>query len=521
MGRASVIAPRVRMPDIGPMPLSDRPLERDVTRAGRVPRTIALAVVLLFAAARQPIGAQPTAALRYGTGAWEPDSLGNHRAVVHVTASAPAVFVRILWRRRDATPEQVNTVVIDVRTQQRVRNVARMIVNREFGDLVFEAQAAGDYYVYYLPYTGTFKSNYPKITYRMPEITASPSWLQANGLGDGAAARGAYRSLPAAPVTGFDAVDAFSQFTPMEYTASASEIVTLRAQHPNAPFLAFPESRALSIRMTDAIPRTWAERGAFQPFSGSALRGEYFTFQIGVWADRGAVDSLRYSASDFTRRGSRDVIRASRVNAINLEGVDWTGRRFSRALQVAKGSVQALWFGVDVPRAATPGEYEGRIALSSRGAAPRVINVVLRVQPDTAINHGDDAPEHLTRLRWLNSQIATDAGVVRPYVPMRVVGNTVSLLGRTLSFGADGFPTRIRSFFSANNMRIDTSARDVLAAPVRLTVRDAFGAVVPLTGRAPRVLQQAAGAVAWETVRAGRGLRMRVHATAEFEGTTE
>ncbi len=503
------------------MPHTHRPLAPCVTRASRASHTIALAVVLLLATAQQLIGAQPAAALRYGTGTWEPDSLGNHRAVVHVTAAAPAVFVRIPWRRRDATPELVNAVVIEGRTQQRVRNVARMVVNREFGDLVFEAQAAGDYYVYYLPYTGTFKSNYPKITYRLPEATAAAAWLQANGLGDGAAERGAYRSLPAAQVTGFDAVDAFSQFTAMEYAASASEIATLRAQHPGAPFLAFPESRALSIRMTDAIPRTWAERGAFQPFSGSALRGEYFTFQIGVWAERSAVDSLRYSASAFTRRGSRDVIPASRVNAINLEGIDWSGQRFTRALQVAKGSVQALWFGVDVPRAATPGDYEGRITLASRGAAPRVINVVLRVQPDTAINHGDDAPENLTRLRWLNSQIATDAGIVRPYVPMRLVGNTVSLLGRILNFGADGFPSRIRSFFSANNTRIETSARDVLAAPVRFTVHDASGAVVPFTGAAPRVLQQAAGAVGWETTRTGSGLHLRVHATAEFEGTTE
>ena len=503
------------------MPLSDRPLTLNVIRGSRTPRTTALAVVLWLAVAQQPIHAQPTAALRYGTGTWEPDSLGNHRAVVHLTAAAPAVFVRIPWRRRDATPEQVNAVVIDARTQQRVRNVARMNVGREFGDLVFEAQTAGDYYVYYLPYTGTFKSNYPKITYRVPEPTASATWLQANGLGDGAAARDAYRALPAAQVTGFDAVDAFSQFTPMEYTASASEIATLRAQHPDASFLAFPESRALSIRMTDAIPRTWAERGAFQPLSGSALRGEYFTFQIGVWADRNVVDSLRYSASAFTRRGSRDVIPATRVNAINLEGIDWSGQRFTRALQVAKGSVQALWFGVDVPPAATPGDYDGRITLMSRGAAPRVINVVLRVQRDTAINHGDDAPENLTRLRWLNSQIATDAGVVRPYVPMRLAGNTVSLLGRALSFGADGFPSRIRSFFSANNTRIETSARDVLASPVRFTVRDASGAVVALTGAPPRVLQQAAGAVAWETTRAGSGLRLRVHATAEFEGTTE
>jgi hypothetical protein len=36
-----------------------------------------------------------------GNNSWNPDSLGNHRAVVNVTTAGPAAKVTIEWRRRD------------------------------------------------------------------------------------------------------------------------------------------------------------------------------------------------------------------------------------------------------------------------------------------------------------------------------------------------------------------------------------------------------------------------------------
>ena len=36
----------------------------------------------------------------FGTGVWDADRLGNHRAVIFVAEAADAVWVRIPWRRR-------------------------------------------------------------------------------------------------------------------------------------------------------------------------------------------------------------------------------------------------------------------------------------------------------------------------------------------------------------------------------------------------------------------------------------
>ena len=456
--------------------------------------------------------------LKYGTANWEADSLGNHRAVLQVDAAADEVRARIPWRRRDTLPDRVHLIVVSATSQQRIQNVERLRITREMGEIAFEAPTAGTYYVYYMPYTGTFRSNYPKITYREVQQTASPEWL-ARRVQRGAASGGS--RLPEARVVGFDAVNEFSRFTEMEYIAGAAESDSLRAAFPSAPFLAFAEDRTRSIRMQRDIPHTWATRGPFAPFRGVAKRGEYYTFQVGIWAHRAPVDSLSYRVTPLARRGGAEQIPASAVTVFNLEGVDWSGRPFTKAVSVPLNAVQALWFGVDVAPRTIPGDYEGTITISSRGARAQTVPLRITVQPATIVNHGDDDPSQLTRLRWLNSQLAADDDVAAPYIPMRVSGSTISLLGRTLTFGRDGFPASIQSYFTPNNTAVGTAAREILGAPIQFVVRDAAKQVVPWQGSAAVVTKQAAGSVGWEATRSAGALTMRSQATLEFDGTAE
>ena len=43
--------------------------------------------------------------------------------------------------------------------------------------------------------------------------------------------------------------------------------------------------------------------------------------------------------------------------------MDSAGQKFTRALPVAMGKVQAMWFGVEVPEAAAPGTYSGTLTI--------------------------------------------------------------------------------------------------------------------------------------------------------------
>ena len=80
----------------------------------------------------------------YGTGSWNNEELGNHRAVISVVKKADAVRVHIPWRRRDHNPEKKNIIIIDSKTGKRIINVIRVKVNREFGDLIFQPSTAPD-----------------------------------------------------------------------------------------------------------------------------------------------------------------------------------------------------------------------------------------------------------------------------------------------------------------------------------------------------------------------------------------
>src|ERR1700691_2410295 len=151
----------------------------------------------------------------YGVGAWDADSWGNQRVVVRVHDSGETVWAHLPWRRRDENPEAKEVLIVDAKTGNRIRNVVRVEVNREYGDFVFEpVSGSGDYYFYYLPYTGTIHSPYPKITYLPPERTASVEWLTRNDLLDLERVRANRGKFSASEVVEFQSVDEFNSFYP-------------------------------------------------------------------------------------------------------------------------------------------------------------------------------------------------------------------------------------------------------------------------------------------------------------------
>ena len=279
---------------------------------------------------------------------------------MRVEAPADAVLAHVAWRRRDAKPEAKEIVVIDAATGARVANVARASVTREAGDLVFQPQTApGDYYVYYLPFLMTGRSNYPTIDYPKPVDWADTEWLARNDLTREGLAGGAWRKLPAARVVEIQSSDAFEAFTPMEVIATAEETRALLEKHPGEAFLLFPEDRAHPIRMTGDLPKRWVDRGAGVPLDVEARPGEFVSLQVGLFAVDRDLEGVTVETGDVRARDGRVLVPGSALHSFDTRGVDWTGRDFRRDLAVAKGSVQALWLGVPVPANAAAGELRG------------------------------------------------------------------------------------------------------------------------------------------------------------------
>lgn len=477
-------------------------------------RRVALLLLLaLSASAPLRLCAQ---SIPYHIAEWERDSFGNHRAVVHVDSAAPAVQVMIPWRRRDFHPELKRVEVVNS-AGERVMNAVAPRVERESGDVVFAAATAGDYDIYYLPYQGTFRSNYPKISYRKPDSTASGEWRVASGVDAAGLASGKWKSLPRATVTEFDAVDSLSSFYPMELIATRAETEALRAAHPGAAYLLFPEDRTRPIKMPDDLPARWVS-GANGPVSGDPERGEFYSFQVGFWALRPVAD-ISVAFADLAGPNGA-VIPASSFESFNTGGVDWQGRRFAKRVAVDSGKVQALWCGVMIPETTAPGAYTGSVTLTAAGIST-TLPIHLSVSPTVIADHGDDDPWRLSRLRWLNSTLDLDTTLVPPYTPVVVRGNTVSVLGRTVALAAGGLPAQVRSWFTPEMTSVGRRPRALLAEPITLTALDSAGRMEAWTHGALHFTRKMPGAAAWEVKSSSGALSLLTRAQMEFDGNIE
>ena len=297
------------------------------------------------------------------------DGLGNHRAVVEVDQPGDAVWVRIPWRRRDENPEQKDIVVIDAATNQRLGNLLRVAVNRDYGDLLLQpATAPGQYFVYYMPYTLGGWQHFPIANYTAPTDTADAAWKEkVRPLAERIAA-GQTDGLPRADVKQLQAINDFHRFDPMEVAATADETESLVSQFAGQAYLVFPEDRRRPIRMLDALPKRWIDAGPGRQFAGEACRGESYALQLGVFALRDVAD-LKPQFGPLRASGGAEIPAAA-LHAINTGGRDWLGRTLVKQVDVPRGRVQPLWVRVEVPPDVPPDVYRGQITLAAATRPP-------------------------------------------------------------------------------------------------------------------------------------------------------
>lgn len=453
----------------------------------------------------------------YGVGDW-PEALGNHRARIRVERRAEAVWVRLPWRRRDTAPERTEIIVIDAATNQRIENVLRVNIQRQFGDLLFQPLTVpGECLVYYMPYRTEGSAYFPATVYLPPSNTAQPAWAAAcRPLAERLRA-GDTSGLEPARVLEFQAINTFHRFDPMEIVASPQETQTLVAADPGSPYLLFPEDRRHPIRMTDELPLRWVRAGPSTAFAGEACRGESYTFQIGLYAHREAVEDIAAEFSDLTSAAGK-AIPATAWRCFNLGGTDWLGRPLRKIVTVPRGKVQALWFSIAVPRDAPPGLYRGALRLRGGNAPFTPIAITLRVADTVLEDAGIGDLWRHARLRWLDSTIGLDQEVYPPYTPIEVRERDFSVLGRTVRLADNGLLSGIASTFTRNVDGAAGTPQELLAEPMRWVVRMDNDQPVIWQSDGPRIVSRAPGAVSWEAASNAGPLGSVCRATLECDG---
>lgn len=462
----------------------------------------------LFAYSSLQAQAVPTDEL-YGVGIWNADSLGNHRVIVSVDKPADAVLATIDWRRRDLNPEAKNLIVVDAATGERITNVCRFTIDRERGEVVFQPQTVpGEYYIYYLKNVMSGSPYYPTVNYPAFENTASADWVKKNKLSGKKAP-----ALPAAKVVQFQAINELNSFYPMEVIATSNETARLLKEHPGEKYILFTEDRKFPIRMTTDIPYKWIADNRHDFFNGQADKGEYYVFQLGVWAARSNVENLHVDFSALTNKATGEQIPASSFTCFNTEGTDVTGTVFEKNCSVDKGKVQALWVGTQLPEHLSAGTYQGTVTVSAANAESKTVQVSLNVSENVITNHGDNEPWRHSRLRWLNSQIGFDDEVIAPYTPLVMKDKTISCLGREIKLSDLGLPEHITSYFKETMTGIGTNGRSVLAAPMELAADG--GAWENLNFEITKHKQ---GAIAWKALNQNSRFLMDLEGEMESDG---
>lgn len=462
----------------------------------------------------------PLAEVPYGVGTWTAEQYGNHRAVIRVDEKSEAVLVRIPWRRRDPQPELKRIVVVDAKTGKEIDDLLTIEVNREYGDLLFRPETVpGDYHVYYMPYQINH-SYFPNTRYLAPrtevESKVDVAWQEKWE----AVARQNTDQLAQAKVVEIQAVNEFYRMDPMEVVATEAERKALLGKAGDAAYLLFPEDRMHPIAMRRDVPYRWIKQGPSTRFADTAQPGEYFTFQIGLFAIK-KVDDVEVVLESVTGPDG-NFIYENTFTCFNTGGIDWIGRPFDKKVEVPAGMVQPLWCGAQIPKDAPAGTYQAVVSVTPKAEdgtkmQSTKVHLSVTVSGEVLEDGGVGDLKRMARLKWLNSTIGLDDEVFGVYSPVVKQGDMISILGRKLILAPSGLPQQIISTFDDTVTTAEGPEREMLARPMRMVVTSA-GEPVEFNFGPHRVESQASGAVVLSTKSQSPSLEMTCRSKIECDG---
>ena len=431
---------------------------------------------------------------------WTADGYGNHRAIVEVQSDCRVARVTLPWRRPDLRIESKGVIVVDPASGEQIVNVVAENIDNERGVILFEPKAGkGEYHVYYMPYNFLYGWNdgrwgEPWNHYFPAEYTPEKEWAELAAKAE---------NVADAKVLRFEERSRFDAFTSMGNIATAAETEALR-ELAQSKMLLFPENRVFQIRLKDRLPVRWVQNGPSTEFKGVACRNEYYTWQIGVWAAKGDLQSVKIEFSDLRSGFSR--IAADSITCFNTEGVNWDGKPLSFDINVKQGEVQALWCGVQIPEDAKAGTYRGTATVSAEGVEPQTIDVEIKVLRDVLADRGESDLWRMARLRWLNSQIGVSDSPTRDFEDVTRNENTITATDKQVKVATNGLPESIK-----------VGEREVLAEPFGFVVKTSKGDIRFGAGDL-KFTSATAGSVGWESEAKSEGITMLCRAHLEFDG---
>ena len=309
------------------------------------------------------------------------------------------------------------------------------------------------------------------------------------------------------------------QESEMRIKASDAAISKLLTEKPAEGYFCFTEDRDHDIRLTDAIPQRWAVRPVESrtQFKGDCRGGEFFTWQLGLYAPYQGLSDVSLSFSTFKNEKGQKIA-ASAFRCFNLGGVDTNGKTFVKKVDVAKGKVQALWIGADIPDTST-GTYRGTVTVSASNAKPQVIACELNVTGTPVAHHGDDTGRNKSRLRWLDSSIGNADEPTVPYTSLQQKKLSISWLGGQMELSKEGLPKSITTRYDASN-RLSDYTNPILAEGMRFVIETEEGQEILKAGSL-KFTERNQASIQWEAGQRNRHFEVVCRGAFGFDGLVE
>lgn len=249
-------------------------------------------------------------------------------------------------------------------------------------------------------------------------------------------------------------------------TSEAGNIFS--SQLENLPYLIFPELREHPIQWYDSLKTSWlTEDYSLSNYKLAAQPGEYFVYQIGVWAFKGPIHDIKVLFSDLERADGK-CIPAAKMTCFNSGGMDGQGNSFSKTVNIAYNRIQSLWMGIDLTDV-EEGSYEGRVYTVSDGNM-QSIPIQMEVHGNKVANQGFNEGKRLSRMAWLNTSTGMDDMITRGYDEIEREGKLIKILGRSVTIAPSGLPAEIMSFFEPSNQFLMPEGEAITSHPFQFIV---------------------------------------------------
>jgi hypothetical protein len=285
----------------------------------------------------------------------------------------------------------------------------------------------------------------------------------------------------------------------------------------NKTFLVFPELRENPIKWFDSIPEEKIRNvNLTKSFSMSAQPGEFYAYQVGVWAFKSKLDDIQVEFSDLKTGNSDKIIPARVMTCFNKGGLDMMGKAFTKTVNVQPGRLQALWMGIDL-NGVKEGNYKGSVSVIAEGKK-QTIPIQLEVSGDAVPNHGYNIGNHLSRLNWLNSTVGINEEITKGYLPVKIDGNKINILGRTVIIAETGLPSSIISYFGPSNQSFVEKGEPIVNNALRFIIENEDGTIIQLKPGKLVFSGQTPSKINWKVLNTSVEFDLECTGQMEFDG---